>query len=323
MCEANSLREKEASNADRDKREPNEDKCGNNSGAVTVSVMQTPYGTPRIYNSSTTQKSYAGDVIFILVAEAVIISLCLYWNKVWYFLDKHNGAVGAIAALVIMLLTAGYVCISYLTLNSIKQQGESNAKQFTKQLDATNRLITQSTEQATALGIVANAAKKSADIAAGIAIPTLAINEFGFGYMGAAGVDATLQYPTIKIVVKNYGGTTAFIRGCFIKLTCEELPNAPIYPAEGYAFDKVAVDSRRQRELTAFMPRKHWFSTEDIKAIKVKEKIFRVYGYILYGDIFGNPLRRLKFCETLININEDGRFQWVSEDAPTQYRGTD
>src|ERR1700687_2756797 len=68
----------------------------------------------------------------------------------------------------------------------------------------------------------------------------------------------------------------------------------------------------------------HWnrqqFSNEDVRAIIDHGKMLIAYGYVCYGDIFGNPLRRLKFCETALNLG-DGWIEWRSELAPSNYIG--
>jgi hypothetical protein len=66
------------------------------------------------------------------------------------------------------------------------------------------------------------------------------------------------------------------------------------------------------------------FSSEDVTAIVKREKTFRVYGYVHYGDIFGNPLRRLKFCETVLNIfGNESICDWWEGLAPPAYTGID
>jgi hypothetical protein len=66
------------------------------------------------------------------------------------------------------------------------------------------------------------------------------------------------------------------------------------------------------------------FAPEDVQAILNREKMFTVYGFICYGDIFGNPLWRFKFCETVLNIFGDGDIcDWWSGLAPPVYSGID
>lgn len=48
------------------------------------------------------------------------------------------------------------------------------------------------------------------------------------------------------------------------------------------------------------------FSSEDVKAILDHRKSFDAYGGVYNSDLFGSPMRRLKFCETAINIVDQG-----------------
>jgi len=75
----------------------------------------------------------------------------------------------------------------------------------------------------------ADAAKVSADIAARVAVPTLVIEKFENGNTGAANLAGFLQYPQIKIAIKNCGQTPAFLKWWTIMFSTEELPDVPIY----------------------------------------------------------------------------------------------
>ncbi len=175
----------------------------------------------------------------------------------------------------------------------------------------------------------ANAAKVSADIAAGVSVPTLVIDEFDLGNPPGASLEAMLQFPTTKLVVKNYGQTPAFLRSWSVIFTCEELPEVPDYfnhPGCGIVLEKVVIQPNESYTFPYLM---HWqrqqFSDDDVNAIMEKRKLFNVYGCVNYGDIFGNPIRRLKFCETALNLfpGNSPSIMWFSQLAPTAYRGTD
>jgi hypothetical protein len=64
------------------------------------------------------------------------------------------------------------------------------------------------------------------------------------------------------------------------------------------------------------------FSIEDVKAILDHRKRFDAYGAVYDSDLFGSPMRRLKFCETANNIFDHG-VDWFDEVAPPAYRGND
>ncbi len=75
----------------------------------------------------------------------------------------------------------------------------------------------------------AKAAEVSAQAAMGIAIPRLMLYSFNFGAMGNASLAAKVRLPKIKIVVKNYGQTPAFLKSYGVDFTCEALPDEPSY----------------------------------------------------------------------------------------------
>jgi hypothetical protein len=155
----------------------------------------------------------------------------------------------------------------------------------------------------------------------------LVIHEFGAGDVGAANVEAFFQCPKIKITVKNYGQTPAILKWFCICCTCEELPDVPVYegPGCGIVLEKIVVQPGAEYTLPNLMYlQRREFSPEDVKAIVNREKVFCAYGYICYGDILGNPLRQLKFCETVLNIfGNEAICDWHEGLAPPAYAGTE
>ncbi|MGA3130011.1 MAG: hypothetical protein ABSD59_04375 [Terracidiphilus sp.] len=218
-------------------------------------------------------------------------------------------------------VTVFYVLISWLMLRKIKRQADlmEGAAKDARESSATATAIAKQ---------AADAAKTSADVATGMSIPTLVVHQLGQGDVGSITSEAFFQFPKVKIAIKNYGQTPAFLKWWCLCFTCEELPEVPIYdgPAVGMILDKEVVQPNDVYILPGLgFPHRQEFSTEDVQAIVSREKIFRVYGYVCYGDIFGNPLRRLKFCETVLNIfgAEGAICDWVEGVAPPAYTGTE
>jgi hypothetical protein len=209
------------------------------------------------------------------------------------------------------------------TLAAIKEQAQAMRDQANLMVDHKLVLI----ESMKAARQSADAAKTGADIATGVSVPTLVVHELGVGNVGAVNVEAFFQYPKIKITIKNYGQTPAFLKWWSLRFSCEDLPEAPIYdgPGDGMILDKIVVQPGATCTLPElFYPHRQEFSMEDVKAIVNREKTFCMYGYICYGDIFGNPLRRLKFCETVLNIfGDEAICDWWEGFAPFAYTGTD
>lgn len=208
---------------------------------------------------------------------------------------------------VMVWATTAYALIALATLLAIRAQASTMEKSIAVARES------------------ADAAKRSADIAIGVSIPTLVVHELGLGDVGAAGIEAFFQYPRMKILIKNYGQTPAFLKWWSLCFSCEDLPEVPIYdgPGDGMILDKLVVQPNEICTLPElFYPHRQEFSMEDAKAIAKREKPFRVYGYICYGDIFGNPLRRLKFCETVLNVfGDESICDWWEGFAPPAYTG--
>jgi hypothetical protein len=132
----------------------------------------------------------------------------------------------------------------------------------------------------------------------------------------------------MKIVIKNYGQTPAFLKFWCLCFTCEDLPEFPIYegPAVGMVLNKEVVQPNAVYTLPQLgFPYRQEFSIEDAQAIVRREKRFWVYGYVCYADIFGNRPCRLKFCETVLNVfGAQGMVcDWVEGFAPPAYTGTE
>jgi hypothetical protein len=196
------------------------------------------------------------------------------------------------------------------------------------------RSITEMEKQTIHLERSVAAAKTSADIAAAVSIPTLLIEKFETENMGAANLEATLKYPNVSVVIKNYGQTPAFLRSWNIVFTCEDLPPVPEYwsqpgtgekpPGAGIVLERVAVRTNEPYSL----PMLHsWqrteFSLEDVRAIIAHKKKLWAYGFICYYDLFRGPLQRMKFCEMALDF-QAGWIHWVSGFEPSEaYRGTD
>jgi hypothetical protein len=279
---------------------------------VNSAVSREPESPGNNETSQSDKKPNKRDYLYLVLVMCAIAVLMI-WRTSRSFLDAHNGSISALATVAIMILTVFYVMYAKNQWHVMDGQLKQMQKQATEMERQTRHIE----------GSVI-AAKTSADIAAGVSIPTLIVHEFGFGDMGLADNAAMIQYPKIKLTVKNYGQTPAFLLRWWIKFTCEELPEVPVYGEFGIALEKMVVQSGEERTLPSEMPlARRWFSLEDIKAILEREKTLRVYGYIVYGNIFDHRVRRLKFCETLINILGPHQFEWTGDEANYRYRGNE
>jgi hypothetical protein len=192
-------------------------------------------------------------------------------------------------------------------------QMDSSGKQTDKMIEAAQKS--------------ADAAKISSDIAARVAVPTLVIESFEVGETGAANLAAFLQYPRINIVIKNCGQTPAFLKWWTIIFTTEDLPCIPMYngkPGCGIILDKLVVEPNSSYLLPELLfPHRQQLDIGDVQAVIDHQKEFNAYGYICYGDLFGNPLKRLKFCETALNLFDSPPFINWADFGLDGYTGTD
>jgi hypothetical protein len=204
------------------------------------------------------------------------------------------------------------------TLDAIERQATSMGEQTV--------LLRESVEAAKA---GAEAARASADIAVGTAIPRLAIHEFEAASYGESVVtpEAFFRFPRLRITVKNHGRTPAFLKWWSLCFSCEELPEIPVYggPGEGVVLRNIVVRAGEKYTLPVleFM-RTREFSSEDVQAILERNKLFTAYGYVCYGDVFGNPLWRFKFCYNVLNVFGGSQIcDWWEGFAPPAYFGID
>src|SRR5215472_6828286 len=180
---------------------------------------------------------------------------------------------------------------------------------------------------------IAKSTVDNANIAASVSVPRLVIDKFE-QVVGLADLRAMLQFPKVKVVIKNYGQTPAFLKSWNIIFTCEELPLVPDYwnqpgqpgvriRAAGIMLEREVVEPNQPYTLPELM---HWhrteFSPEDVQAIIDRKKQLWCYGFICYHDLFGNPPQRFKFCEYALNVMSGG-VQWVEAFFVPAYRGTD
>ena len=210
---------------------------------------------------------------------------------------------------------------------ALLQLGTMNGQlsEMSQQTESLKTYVEETTKIAQSTKDSADAAKVSADISARVSIPTLVVEKFELGDMGAANIRAILQFPKIQITLHNYGQTPAFLHSWSLVLTCEKLPPAPDYfghPGSGHILDKEVIQPNVAYTLPELPSwNRQEFSPDDVEAIINRKKMLVVYGYVSYRDLFDNPLKRLKFCEFALNIG-DNWIQWCDAVHPV-YCGTD
>jgi hypothetical protein len=168
----------------------------------------------------------------------------------------------------------------------------------------------------------ADAAEKSALAAMGVAVPTLVLVSLEFAEQRASSFAAKLQYPIMRVVVKNYGKTPAILKSYGVKYSCDGIHSSDsIDPA--YHFEASDVIESGREYVLEDAAYAHWqpFSVEDIVSIMNKKKTFGVAGCLRYNDVFDSPTRELRFCKELADFRDDGADPlWVECDQGEEYR---
>lgn len=230
--------------------------------------------------------------------------------------EKSVDVVERVISIVGVICTVGLtvagivgVCAAIKTLKALRIQSvimRRQTRHIARQARSMRYQTTHLKNSVIQATRAAKAAKLSADVSIGVAVPTLRVEEFRLGNGGIGTLEAKLQFPIPKIVVKNYGQTPAFFKAWTVVFTCEEIPLSPQWP-NGLLLEK-NIGPQESYEIPVNPVSRQEIPIEDAAAVAQGRKPFRAYGYILYGDIFESPLRRLKFCQIVIN-------QWGSDVA--------
>jgi hypothetical protein len=154
--------------------------------------------------------------------------------------------------------------------------------------------------------IAANAAKTNADIAIGLSIPTLVLHKLTLNLHPDGKLRSFYKYPEFRIEVKNFGQSPAFVKSYTIDIAAGDVPDEPVY-SEPWRVDMQEVVEGGSTYLIGegrCSPKNHDDAMFEAFASGKKELI--VYGYITYGDVFGSPIRTMKFCKIIAEIDFDG-----------------
>ena len=156
----------------------------------------------------------------------------------------------------------------------------------------------------------------------GVAIPTLMLYEFKFVTAGCKDAEEFFRFPHIGIAVKNYGQSPAFLKNFVIVFAQGKLQPKPIYSFPYPCDTEDVVDAGHPRALTgeelkSALPTPDWA----IRNFIAGTDHLIVYGYVCYGDIFGSPLRYMKFSKQLLEFNMDQSKMLVMDCGGYEYTG--
>jgi hypothetical protein len=124
--------------------------------------------------------------------------------------------------------------------------------------------------------------------------------------------------PKVKITVKNYGRTPAFVweESADIAL---RLPEPLVYPNAVSKEAGCVIEAKDSYQLTA----KSYdvISDEAISEILERKKLLWVYGYISYRDFLGKQGGKMPFCAEFYipqAIAKNNPTKWI-QDCPNKY----
>lgn len=213
---------------------------------------------------------------------------------------------------VIVYITAVYVFISAWTLIAIRKQSRHTARQALSMR-----------RQTTLLRKAADASEISAKAAMGVAVPTLMLSKFAFVPKRALLQYDSFQRPQVTVEVKNFGQSPAFLKAYSLSFFWEdELPEEPAYPfpfpcsaedvidpGQTYTLDPETTNP--SKELPAQV-------TYDLESGK---KHLTIYGYVSYGDVFGSPIRYMKFSKRIMDFDSNGQFISIMDHGGHKFTG--
>ena len=173
----------------------------------------------------------------------------------------------------------------------------------------------------------ARAAEESTRISLGTSLPKLVVHKLSTR-SNTTDARSYFEWPAVDITIKNYGNTPAILHFWSLCFSIQEFSDEPEYsgPASGMSLDKSVVESGKEFVLpTLFHYRRQQFTKEEAAGIATRQHTLYVYGFVAYRDIFGSPLKRFKFCETVLNVYDGNEVicDWWEHLNPPSYEGTD
>jgi hypothetical protein len=136
----------------------------------------------------------------------------------------------------------------------------------------------------------------------GAAVPHLMLYALDFGSMGVSNFEAKLQRPRIKMTLKNYGQTPAFLKSYAIQITCQGMSDNPTRLKVIHFAHVVAIEFGKEFTQENIGPMNP-FSVEEVAAIVKGDKKMTVSGWYRYGDLFGTKVYEMPFSKFLMRYS--------------------
>jgi hypothetical protein len=229
---------------------------------------------------------------------------------------------------VIVWITLLYTIITGLTLLAIKRQADLMEQQTKDARDsaAAAALTTKATlkaikRQALSMRRQTTHLRRSAEAAMGVAVPTLMLSKFVFTPRDRMDYQFFV-HPSVSIEVKNFGQSPAFLKSYSIVFACEELPKVPIYRFPYPCCVEDVVEAGQTYTLAPDTTiAEEEFPLQIAYDLESGRKRLTVYGYVSYGDVFGSPLRHMKFSKRLSSFSHAERVMTLWDYGGYEYTG--
>jgi hypothetical protein len=167
----------------------------------------------------------------------------------------------------------------------------------------------------------ADAAETSAKAAMGVAVPALMLSRFSFIIKEKIDYTFFLR-PSVIIEVKNFGQSPAFLKGYTIAFTWNELPEEPEYKFPYPCSVEEVVDSGGTYTIDDATTTSDQDTPLNIAyELEAGKKHLTVYGYISYSDLFGSPVRYMKFSKRLVEFDSTSNSVLLMDHGDYTYTG--
>jgi hypothetical protein len=152
----------------------------------------------------------------------------------------------------------------------------------------------------------ADAAERSAVAAMGVAVPTLMLHWFEFKPKTQMEAFHFFRHPEAIIQVMNYGQSPAFLKSYWVEFSWDELPDEPVY---NFPYPCDVEEVVAPGGIFTLDPSTTSVSSDIAANIATEladgDRYLKVYGFVAYGDIFGSPIRYLKFSKILREYSDN------------------
>jgi len=164
---------------------------------------------------------------------------------------------------------------------------------------------------------LADSMAASVRVSMGVTLPRLLLYDFKPEPAGLANIRAQIQSPHVKLKVKNYGKSPAFIEFVSLEMTCTAALLAKPDYIHGHNPDKETVV--QENDVREIADARYLLLTDpEIAAVFDKTKTIYIYGIVQYRDIW-NQRHVLRFCKDVFVNQYSFTTSLVDSSVPSSY----